>query len=64
MKNKLKTHKGTAKRIWRTGSGKLSRRQAGVGHHRGRKNVNQLLRRGTEHIVDKANPRLGELIPY
>lgn len=64
MHKKLKTHKGTAKRIWKTGSGKLLRRQAGRSHHRGRKNVKQSLRRGWDSPVPAQNPRIEELIPY
>lgn len=64
MRAKLKTHKGTAKRIWKTGSGKLLRRHAARSHHRGRKNVKQLLRRGKIDSVPQTNPRIEELIPY
>ena len=61
---KLKTHKGTAKRIWKTGTGKLQRRHAARSHHRGRKNVKQALRRGLEELVPRENPRIAELLPY
>lgn len=61
---KLKTHKGTSKRIWKTGSGKLMHRHAGRSHHRGRKNVAQSLRRKHDNAVAHSNPRIGELIPY
>ncbi len=64
MKQKLKTHKGASKRIWKSGTGKLLRRQAGIRHHRGRKGVKQLLRRGAEHAVPESNPRIKDLLPY
>ncbi|MBI4050340.1 MAG: 50S ribosomal protein L35 [Candidatus Doudnabacteria bacterium] len=61
---KLKTHKGTAKRIWRTGGGKLRRRHAHRSHHRGRAGTTQLFRRLRDNRLPEANPRLQELIPY
>jgi large subunit ribosomal protein L35 len=61
---KLKTHKGTSKRIWKSGSGKLLRRHAQRSHHRGRKNVKQLQRRKIDETVPRQNPRIAELIPY
>ena len=61
---KLKTHKVTAKRILKTGSGKLMHRHASRSHHRGRKNVTQSLRRKQDNGVAQSNPRVGELIPY
>lgn len=64
MMPKLKTHKGTAKRIWKTGSGKLKHRHAMRSHHRGRKNVKQSLRRKNVDTVPVENPRIAELIPY
>ena len=64
MPKKLKTHKGTAKRIWRTATGKLMHRHAGRSHHRGRKNVKQSQRRKQVDMVAHENPRIGELIPY
>lgn len=64
MHKKLKTHKGTAKRIWRTGSGKLKRRHAHRSHHRGRANVGQMFRRIRDNNVPEVNPRIQELIPY
>ena len=59
---KLKTHKGTSKRIWKTGSGKLMHRHAGRSHHRGRKNVKQALRRKDVNNIPDQNPRIAELI--
>ncbi|OGE84435.1 MAG: hypothetical protein A2846_02630 [Candidatus Doudnabacteria bacterium RIFCSPHIGHO2_01_FULL_49_9] len=61
---KLKTHKGTSKRIWKTGSGKLQHRHAGRSHHRGRKNAKQSLRRKQVNSVADSNARIIELLPY
>jgi large subunit ribosomal protein L35 len=65
-KGKMKTHKGTAKRVWRTGSGKLRRRKAMVSHNQARQSVNQSLRRSRAKDLDVvgSNPRISELIPY
>lgn len=59
----MKTHKGTAKRIWRTGSGKLRRRHAMRSHYKGKQNAAQTVRRKRDENVSD-NPRLKELIPY
>ena len=61
---KIKTHKGTAKRIWVSGGGKLRRRHAMRSHHRGRQNANQASRRMRDEPVSAENPRIKELIPY
>ncbi|TSA45541.1 50S ribosomal protein L35 [bacterium] len=61
---KLKTHKGTSKRIWKTGSGKLRRRKAGRDHFRGHKSAKQRLGRGVSVSMPAQNPRVGELLPY
>ena len=61
---KQKTHKGTAKRIWKTGSGKLMHRHANRSHNRSRKSVKQASRRGTASVLAEENPRISELIPY
>jgi len=61
---KVKTHKGTSKRIWVSGSGKMRRRHAMRSHHRGRHSANQSNRRLRDDPVAKQNPRVRELIPY
>lgn len=61
---KMKTHKGTAKRIWKSGGSKLMRRHAGRSHNRGRKNAKQGSGRGETRGVPRENPRISELIPY
>jgi large subunit ribosomal protein L35 len=61
---KQKTHKGTAKRFWTTGSGKLMRRKSGQDHFnaRQREKVRKIKRKA--ETVSKTNPRLKLLIPY
>lgn len=61
---KLKTHQGTAKRIWKTASGKLMTRHARRSHHQGRKTTKQKLVRGEARPVPKSNPRIAKLLPY
>lgn len=61
---KLKTHKGTSKRIWRTGGGKLRRRHAHRSHNRGRASSPQMHRRIRDNSISQSNPRVAELIPY
>ncbi len=61
---KLKTHKGTSKRIWATSTGKLQRRRAGRSHNRSRKSVKQLQGRGITVPMSEDNARVKELIPY
>ena len=64
MRNKLKTHKATAKRVWRSGTGKYWRRHAMSSHHKGRENVKQSSRRRPDEELPGQNPRISELIPY
>lgn len=64
MPKRVKTHKATAKRLWKSGAGKLMRRRAGRSHHQGRKAKRQLLRRGASVAAPVSNPRVAELIPY
>ena len=64
MKNKIKTHKGTAKRFMVTGSGKLRRRHAMRSHNKSKQTTAQSLRRKRDHEVSASNPRIKELIPY
>jgi large subunit ribosomal protein L35 len=65
MKNKIKTHRGAAKRFKVTGSGKVRRKQAGTQHllvHKSAKRRRNL--RGSV-AVDKGEVRtIKRLIPY
>jgi large subunit ribosomal protein L35 len=45
---KMKTHRGAAKRIKRTGTGRLRRKQAGKGHLRIAKGADRFRRLGGE----------------
>lgn len=65
MAYKLKTHKSTTKRVWKTGSGKLMRRKANRSHFRGHKSAKQKSgRRGVSMGIPEKNPRVAELLPY
>jgi len=61
---KQKTHKGTSKRFWITGSGKLSRRKSGQDHFNSRQSEKTRKNKRTDETVTANNPRLKELIPY
>ncbi|MCL5436200.1 MAG: 50S ribosomal protein L35 [Patescibacteria group bacterium] len=61
---KQKTHKGTAKRFWKTGSGKLMRRKSGQDHFNSREREKVGKNKRTDETVTASNPRLKELIPY
>lgn len=60
---KQKTHKGTAKRFRRTGSGKLVRRQAGKAHLKLAKGKDSYRRLGgTTDVADADAPRINRLL--
>ncbi|NND84219.1 MAG: 50S ribosomal protein L35 [Acidimicrobiia bacterium] len=60
---KMKTHKGTAKRFSRTGSGKLRRGRAGRGHLKLAKGKNSYRRLKGETDVSAADaPRIDKLL--
>jgi len=61
---KQKTHKGTAKRFWTTGSGKLRRRKSGQDHFNSRETQKITKGKRKDEDVTSSNPRLKELIPY
>lgn len=62
---KNKTHKGTAKRIRRTGSGKLRREQSGRRHYLAGKS-SRLTRRldGTTEVSASDTPRVRKLLGH
>ena len=65
MKQKLKTHKATAKRISVTGSGKFMRRKIAISHLRTNKTPN--LRRSADkkyQLSTADTRRLKRLLPY
>jgi len=59
----MKTHKGTAKRFWKTGSGKLRRRKSGQNHFNSREKEKVGKGKRKSENVTKTNPRLRELMP-
>ncbi len=61
---KAKTHKGTTKRLRKTGTGKLMRRTAGQDHYNSRESgkVTKNKRRDTE--MSSANRRLKSLLVH
>lgn len=62
---KLKTHKGAAKRLKRTGSGRLSRRRAYASHLLGHKRRKRKRRLRKPALVDRTDEkRLKKLLPY
>lgn len=60
---KMKTHKGTAKRFKRTGTGKLRRRHSGRGHLRLAKGKNSYRRlKGDEDVAPADTQRINKLL--
>lgn len=60
---KMKTHKGTAKRFKRTGTGKLRRRRAGRGHLKLAKGKNSYSRlKGDTDVSPADTQRINKLL--
>jgi len=62
---KMKTHRGAAKRIKKTGGGGYKHKQAGMRHlstHKSGKTVRQL--RGLKMVSDSDAPEMKRLLPY
>jgi large subunit ribosomal protein L35 len=65
MKQKLKTHKATAKRIHITGSGKALRRKVAISHLRRNKSSQLIRGADKKYQLAKADTRrLKRLLPY
>lgn len=65
MKQKLKTHKATAKRIQVTASGKFMRRKLAISHLRRRKSPNLIRSADKKYQLATADTRrLKRLLPY
>lgn len=61
---KMKTHRGSAKRFKRTGSGKLKRYKAYKSHITGKKSPKRIRSLRQSTIVSKADmKRIGNMIP-
>lgn len=64
MSYKMKTHKGSQKRFKRTGSGKIKRYQAGVGHLTGKKSPKRIRKLRKSALVSKGDQkRINTMIP-
>ena len=62
---KMKTHRGTAKRVKKTGTGKLKRMRAYKSHILTKKTKKRKRRLRTPDLVSKADSkRLNKLLPY
>jgi large subunit ribosomal protein L35 len=63
---KIKTHKATAKRFRRTGTGKLVCRHQGRGHLRRNKSPRTLIKYRTTKVIEapSADKRVSVLAPY
>lgn len=61
---KMKTHKGSAKRFTRTGSGKLKRMRSGVTHMTGKMSPKRKRRLRKSTLVSKGDlKRIDKMIP-
>ena len=62
---KLKTHKGAAKRIKKTGTGKLRRNKAFHSHILTKKSAGRKRRLAEDSEVSKANEKtMNQMLPY
>lgn len=64
MGNKMKTHRGSAKRFKRTGTGKIKRFQAYKGHLTGKKSSKRVRNLRKSGLVSKGDQRrINTMIP-
>ena len=61
---KVKTHKGTSKRITKTGSGKLMTRSTGQGHFNSRESGKTTKNKRRDMSLNQTSNKLRSLIPY
>lgn len=61
---KVKTHKGTAKRIRKTGSGKLMARATGQDHYNSRESSKTTTNKRRDLNLGRVHQKLRSLIPY
>jgi len=61
---KVKTHKGTTKRIRKTKSGKLMARTAGQDHFNSRETGKITKNKRRDRVLHKTHNKLNALIPY
>ena len=61
---KVKTHKGTAKRLRKTKRGKLIARSTGQDHFNSRESGNTTKNKRRDLVLKKMHQKLKQLIPY
>jgi large subunit ribosomal protein L35 len=61
---KVKTHKGTAKRFRKTGTGKLMHRVAGQDHFNSRETGKVVKHKRTDVSLAQHNQKISQRIPY
>jgi large subunit ribosomal protein L35 len=61
---KVKTHKGAAKRLRKTKSGKLMHRSAGQGHFNSRETGKVTKNKRRDSSLHKTHTKLSTIIPY
>ncbi|MGM0419605.1 MAG: 50S ribosomal protein L35 [Bacillota bacterium] len=62
---KMKTHKGIAKRVKKTGTGKLKRKKANKGHLQTKKSADRKRKLRKSTLVDDAHAKkYKQLLPY
>ncbi|HYV33699.1 MAG TPA: 50S ribosomal protein L35 [Candidatus Limnocylindria bacterium] len=61
---KVKTHKGTSKRIKKTGSGKLTARATGQNHFNSRETGKATKNKRRDLSLGKVHQKLMQAIPY
>ena len=61
---KVKTHKGTTKRIRKTGTGKLMARSTGQDHFNSRESGKSTTNKRRDLMLPKMHNKLKSLIPY
>jgi large subunit ribosomal protein L35 len=61
---KVKTHKGTSKRIKKTGSGKLMTRKTGQNHFNSRESGKTTKNKRRDTMLGRVHQKLHSLIPY
>ncbi len=61
---KVKTHKGTSKRIRKTGSGKLMARATGQNHFNSRESSKVTTNKRRDINLGRVHQKLNSLIPY
>lgn len=61
---KVKTHKGTAKRLRKTSTGKLMHRTAGQGHFNSRETGKVTKNKRRDSSLHSTHDKLRTLIPY